>query len=390
MIVKRLNKTNVIRVLRTIWIKKRISRIEIAKKLALDKSTITNIVSGLKDLNLVHPIAEGGVGPSGGRRPIYLTINKNFGSVIGFEIRPDLYKVVVLNLHGEVILFKKEKINISSSNFVPVFKEIAQRVIENVKELGVPPLGIGLGISGIVNTETGIIITSIPLNIYEETEFISQISQEINIPVIIENDVNCCCWGEIIYNNHKNLSNFIFVLIYSFDQKYINAKDNNRISVSMGIVINNKIYHGSNYLAGVFRSIFWEPPNKSQFSLSENELLQIHDDIEIFNRYLKELAFHIALFVNTFDFNYVILNGFIINEKNRVINILQDTIKKNSFYPNKTDCIVRFSNFGDKAVAYGSAGMFLEKLFTPPGISTIMKNKVQDENLLFKFIKNNR
>ncbi len=62
-ITKVINTSNV---LKTIWNNKGISRIDIAKKLKLDKSTVTVIVNNLIDKNYVIEIVEGEAGPKGG------------------------------------------------------------------------------------------------------------------------------------------------------------------------------------------------------------------------------------------------------------------------------------------------------------------------------------
>ena len=72
---------NVSRILRLIWQKNGISRIEIAAQLGLDKSTVTKIVSALLDVGIVHEFAHGITGPQGGRKPIYLEISEAFAVV---------------------------------------------------------------------------------------------------------------------------------------------------------------------------------------------------------------------------------------------------------------------------------------------------------------------
>ena len=83
-----LSDINVSRILRLVWKKKGISRVEIANTLNLDKSTVTKIVSSLTDIGIVKEIAEGSTGPQGGRKPIYLEISKSFACVGGIEINP--------------------------------------------------------------------------------------------------------------------------------------------------------------------------------------------------------------------------------------------------------------------------------------------------------------
>ena len=61
-----LSEINTSRILRLVWQKKGISRVEIANTLNLDKSTVTKIVSSLNDIGIINEIAQGETGPQGG------------------------------------------------------------------------------------------------------------------------------------------------------------------------------------------------------------------------------------------------------------------------------------------------------------------------------------
>ncbi|HPX27207.1 MAG TPA: winged helix-turn-helix transcriptional regulator, partial [Treponemataceae bacterium] len=91
---------NVSRILRLIWQKKGISRVEIASELGIDKSTVTKIVSSLDELGLISQLSQGDTGPLGGRKPIFLQISPSFACIGGVEINPGRYVCCILNMHG--------------------------------------------------------------------------------------------------------------------------------------------------------------------------------------------------------------------------------------------------------------------------------------------------
>ena len=43
--------------------------------------------------------------------------------------------------------------------------------------------------------------------------------------------------------------------------------------------------------------------------------------------------------------------------------VLREEIRRNWSYDNTVECAIEFATLGDKAVAYGAAGMFLERFF---------------------------
>lgn len=362
MIVKRTKIVNTARILREIWSAKTISRIEIARKLKLNKSTVTNIVADLLEQKIVFLAEEGEPGPKGGRKPVNLVLNRKYGFVLGIEMRPEAYTAVAVDLEGEVLFYKSEQMNIESSNFSRSFFEIMERISEERSRINIPLLGIGVGVSGIVEPVKGIIRMSIPLRFTEDYPFGEEISSKIDVPVFIENDANCCAWGELVFHRRINLSNFIFVLV-EFRDIGESSSIHEVTSVGIGLVINGKVHYGENYMAGEFRSIFRSRENSGQFALSDDEVLHIEKDNEILTRFFRELCKNLALMVNTFNLSQIFLGGDIEKYRLEITEILKEELSFNCPYPSLVKREIMFSSMGDKSVAFGAAGMVLNRLF---------------------------
>jgi predicted NBD/HSP70 family sugar kinase len=355
-------------VMREIWINKHISRIQIAKNLGLDKSTISSIVARLLDDGIIKEYAEGEAGPQGGRKPVYLTLNRSYACVLGIEFRPESYTAVAVDLQGEVLYSKFELIRLSGENFKEVFLDVTSRIRSELARIDAPLLGIGVGVSGVVDPQKGIIRYSIPLQMEDVFDFRRQIAEGYDLPLFLENDANACAWGELAFHRVKNLQDFLFLLV-----EFRNVKDRTRFhektAVGIGIVINGRVHYGHRYSAGEFRSTFCTPQNKGQFSLTEEEAYRIEEDSEVLHRFIRELAKNTALMVNTFNLSHVFLGGDIERYKREVRAVLGEEIERNWPYPDEVRCKIRFSSLGDKSVAYGAAGMVLHRLFADIGIS---------------------
>ncbi|RKX91770.1 MAG: ROK family transcriptional regulator [Spirochaetes bacterium] len=373
--VKRTKIVNTARILREIWFAKNISRIEIARKLKLNKSTVTNIVAELLESDIVFLAEEGEPGPRGGRKPVDLVLNAKSGFVIGIEMRPEAYTVVAVDLDGEVLFSKSEKITISSKNFTESFFEIMERVKIERERNPIPLLGIGVGVSGIVDPDDKVIRRSIPLQFLDEYDFKNKIDTRLNIPVFLENDANCCAWGELVFHRKMNLLNFIFVLL-----EFRSVKESKHVheitSVGMGIVIDGKVHYGKNFLSGEFRSIFRSESNKGQFSLSDEEVLLIKKDPKVLHKFFTELGKNLALLVNTFNLSQVFLGGDIEIYRREISEILENEIRANWSYPSLLEREIMFSSMGDKSVAYGAAGMVLSRLFTNTEIDNDLQRQL--------------
>ena len=361
--LKRTRFINTSRVIRAIWVHKRISRVQIARSLNLDKSTISSVVSELLRIGIVHETEEGEAGLQGGRKPVFLVLNRAYGCVLGIEMRPESYTAVAADLEGSIIYSKFELIQLSGPNFAEVFGDVTCRVREELRRTGVPLLGIGVGVSGVVDPDRGTIKYSIPLGIEECFDFRGAIAEGYDLPLFIENDANACAWGELAFHREKGLRNFLFVLV-----EFRDIRDRRRMvertGVGMGIVIDGRVHYGRDCSAGEFRSVFRTPDSMGQFSLAPEEAFRVEQDPAILARFIRELSKNIAMLVNTLNLDHVFLGGTIERYEREVQPVVVEEIRLNWPYPQAdVRCDVRFSSQGEKAVAYGAAGVVLNRLF---------------------------
>jgi len=86
-------------------------------------------------------------------------------------------------------------------------------------------------------------------------------------------------------------------------------------------------------------------------------------DPAVLARFFRELSRNIAMLVNTFNLDHVFLGGDIERYEGEIQPVLAGEIQSNWPYPGGVHCAIRFSSLGEKAVAYGAAGMVLHRLF---------------------------
>jgi predicted NBD/HSP70 family sugar kinase len=367
--------------MREIWIHKEISRIQIAKNLGLDKSTVTSIAAELLRAGLVHETAEREAGPLGGRKPVPLTLNRRYGSVLGLELRPESYTAVATDLEGTILYSKFERAQLAGADFRDRFFDIAGRVRQELRRNEVPLLGVGVGVSGVVHPEKGLIRYSIPLQLESPFDFHGQIAQGYDLPLFLENDANACAWGELAFHRSKRLRDFLFVLA-EFRDVRDRSRYHEKTAVGMGIVIGGRVHYGHSYSAGEFRSVLCTPECKGQFSLTEEEAYRIEEDPQVLSRFIRELSRNIAMIVNTFNLGHVFLGGHIERQRKEVQAVLAEEIQRNWPYPDEVHCHIHFSSLGEKAVAYGAAGMVLHHVFAATHATTGFERVLADLSAL--------
>lgn len=354
-------------VLRTIRLEETISRIEIARRLGLNRSTITYIVSQLLEEEIIRVISEGEPAEHGGRKPVYLGLNGNYGAVLGMEIQYNLCRAVILSLDGEVLLQKSvpySGTNIRLDNRCSTTYEIMRREIDG---LGIPIIGAGIGLPGLIDPHGGKIIESFSLKIHD-FDFARAIASRFEVPLLIDNDANCCAWGEIVANRGKGPDNFIYILP-KFNTEEEDFEKVEIVGIGFGTVIDGNVYYGNNYAAGEFRSIFWSRGNKEQVAISGEDLRKIQKDRSVLRSFIKELGLNLSPIISLLNPGRIYIGGDLGQHYGLVREVFQTELADSYIgYPGN-GCEIAPTDYDIYDVAIGAANMFLEKLFNIPGLN---------------------
>lgn len=113
--------------------------------------------------------------------------------------------------------------------------DMAKVSVQAVKEAGISMEQIewvGIGTPGIANSEKGIIEYSCNLG-FNNTPMVEYIKKSIDKPVFIENDANAAAYGEYVAGAAKGAKNAVCITLGT--------------GVGGGIIIDGKIYSGSNF-----------------------------------------------------------------------------------------------------------------------------------------------
>lgn len=385
-VLNSLSDLNILRILNLIWRAKKISRIEIASILKMDKSTVTKIISRLEQKNLVQETAFGESQPQGGRKRIFLEINGNFACVGGIQINTEQMIVCLADLRGTILFESAQKIDeddYAKNGFAGILQSGIKLLQKNAERMRISIAGIGLGVPGIVDIENKKIIQSIPLLIEKPFDIARVASELVDVPIFLENDARCCCYAERIGGKLKPSKNFMYVFI---DYRRLNPVKNSpkNISVGLGFASKEKIFHGANSCMGEFRSIFWSDTSSSQFSLATQNILNLES--EKAQKIFVELSKNVAFLVNTLSLELVFVGGIEKPFSEKLVNLIRKESERLWPYEwNKTKSI-EIANISTRAVSYGAMMMVLDKIFSVPDFPARENLAYHDEDseLLFR------
>ncbi|MDQ0255912.1 putative NBD/HSP70 family sugar kinase [Evansella vedderi] len=220
-------------VLQTIKNQGPISRADIAQQLGLTKGTVSSLVNELIEAKLCYETGPGE--SSGGRRPVLLVFNKAAGYSIGIDLGVNYILGVLTDLDGNIINEKKLNVNVETyDQTLSYMKNIIYFLISNAPESHYGIIGIGIGVPGIVNKEGDILLA--PNLGWKQIPLKSDLEEEFQLPIIIENEANAGAYGEKCFGAGKDFEDLI----------YISAG----IGIGVGFILNNELYRGAQGFSG--------------------------------------------------------------------------------------------------------------------------------------------
>ncbi|MEN9561627.1 MAG: hypothetical protein RIQ56_900 [Candidatus Parcubacteria bacterium] len=125
---------------------------------------------------------------------------------------------------------------------------VLDRVITEAKKLRTKETtGVGVGIAGLVNDRTGMLLRAPNIAMSENVDVKKIVEQELQLPVTVDNDVHCFTLAEARYGAGKGHSVVIGITMGT--------------GVGGGIVIDGRIYHGAHGFAAELGHMLLQPGN---------------------------------------------------------------------------------------------------------------------------------
>ncbi len=248
MSVKLSKTTNTARIINTLWQSPGVSRIEMAEKLELDKSTVTKTVNHLLEIGMLFEQPQMPVN-KGGRPKVSLVFNPDFGVLIGVDINSDMLKVSVVNLLGQVVYHDMLPLDTQAALERAVIQAL-QPSVDAIQKLFPRILAIGIGVPGLVNPEKSQLLVSHTLNIRSPINFAPIFKRHFPYPVFIDNDANCGAWGELMQQRSLPYDHFLYVLLSTHHARELY----HRLGIGVGIILNRQLFYGDDHMAGQFNS----------------------------------------------------------------------------------------------------------------------------------------
>lgn len=333
-------------VLETIINSDPISRANISKKLGLTKATISAIVQNLIAKKLVIEI--GSDNTSYGRKPILLMFHKKAGYAISIDFGEKICSAILTDLKGETQQLKQIRTPKELHKIIEELILLINSMLIQIPNTPYGLIGICIGIHGVTQDNK---ILFAPYYDIASIDFVKQLNDYYHVPVYLENEANLSVIAE-----HS----------FMFDSANI-ATINIHTGVSLGCILNHKLYTGYSGHAGEFghtiidingrpcpcgnlgclEQYISEQAILTEFASKKNiDIISFHsfmeyyykkdkDALESINTFLIYMTVAINNILNSYNPEIIIINSSFTNQIPDLTNQLKHSLKsKTNHYIN--------------------------------------------------------
>lgn len=390
---EKVRKVNRSLILNTLRLHAPVSRAQVANITGLTRGTVSNIVNSLIEEGLVleDQLQDSKVG----RPSILLRLRPDGGAVIGVEIGVDFISVLLTNFVAELLWETRVKTSPSQSqtDIIHQAETYIEQALDIAKEHVLRPLGIGVGLPGLVNVRQGNLIMAPNLH-WQNVPLRLMWNQRFHLPIYIDNEANLSTLGEYYFGVARDTDNFIYL--------------SSDIGLGGGVMLDGRLFRGANGYGGEIGHIQRDPHGelcacgrvgcwetlvgpravlrrvKNELSIRQDMqlleacsgdfgnltfemIVQFALDGNVICREAMEdvavnLGVGIADLVNIFNPQMVVIGGAFIAGKDILHSIIEKTIVSNALQPSVENLQIKFSERNTEACVLGAVAVVLDDI----------------------------
>ena len=287
-------------------------------------------------------------------------------NILAIDIGGTMIKYGLVSSDGKIL--STDKIKTESSKGLNNILNKIDNIFKIYKENN--PVGIAVSGTGQINGMIGKVIGGNPIiPNWIGTNFVKILEEKYNLPAVLENDVNCVAFGEKWIGAGKDLSNFICLTIGT--------------GIGGGIILNNQLFRGENFVAGEFGHILIKKGEFEQFAsttalirlvkertgktlngkeIFDLEKKEIVEYQEVISEWIENLTDGLSSIVYCFNPANMILGGGVIGQGEPLINRIKNSLFKKIGPQFKEKLNIIQAKLGNNAGMIGASYLLLEKI----------------------------
>ena len=287
-------------------------------------------------------------------------------NILAIDIGGTMIKYGLVSSDGEIL--STDKIETEAEKGLENILNKIDNIFKRYKENN--PVGIAVSGTGQINGMIGKVIGGNPIiPNWIGTNLVKILEEKYNLPIVLENDVNCVALGEKWVGAGKDLSNFICLTIGT--------------GIGGGIILNNQLFRGENFVAGEFGHTLIKKGEFEQFAsttalirlvkektgkilngkeIFDLEKKEIVEYQEVISEWIENLTDGLSSIVYCFNPANIILGGGVIGQGEPLINRIKNSLFKKIGPQFKEKLNIIQAKLGNNAGMIGASYLLLEKI----------------------------
>ncbi len=213
-----------------------ISRADLAKTIGLSPPTVSALVEDL--VQEVGLLREVGMGTSkGGRPPIMLQFNAEYGYLVGVDVGSRTLRVALTDLQGRVLARHQEATSAASGAAIldQIYAGVDQ-VFRHARRDRSKLYAVGIGAPGMTDVQSGRVIRAVNLPGWVDLPLQELTEARLGAAVRVDNDANMAALGERWRGCARQMDDFVFIALGA--------------GVGAGVVVGGRLHRGHHWYAG--------------------------------------------------------------------------------------------------------------------------------------------
>lgn len=211
----------------------RATRAEITRALSISPGSVTALTADLIAANMLREVEGPMRDGNRGRPPVALEVVPEGRRVIGIKVSDERHSAVLTDFAGNMLadaILPIASATKSANELLDEMDALIGLLLAQTPYQLSDINAVGIGLSGIVEHQTGTVIWS-PLMTEREFNLKALFEARFGVPVLIDNDANVLTLAELWFGVGRAMSDFAVVTIEH--------------GVGMGLVLNNRLFRGS-------------------------------------------------------------------------------------------------------------------------------------------------
>jgi predicted NBD/HSP70 family sugar kinase len=212
-----------------------ISRAEISRRAGISKPTVSLALRSLRDAGLVREASASPDGPSYGA--VYFEPVAEAGLALAIDLGTHFVRGAVCDLGGTIRA--RQDVELAQAEATRAADAIVRLCQTLTEATGLSPELVDravVGVPGVVETGTGVLRLALNVEGLEGRVFGDELENALEVPVVLENDVNLAALGEQWQGVARGVSNFAFLSVGA--------------GLGAGLVLGGELHRGRNGAAG--------------------------------------------------------------------------------------------------------------------------------------------